>query len=332
MLTLFTSSTAPTTTLRRRDRKVQAKSTLAVETLDKRQMLTTWSGAYPSTSYWSMPQTTSAYSIPSSWSMPTYNSYGSYGSYSSAYSPSSTNTYGYGTSLYGTFSSPTPANYSTSSFFNTSPYFSPSISSFGTSSFSTPTYSSYSPYGTSYGSSNVYTTRPGSSYSGTYAPSTYSSYGSSSSSSYTTSMANLQSNYNQLQRLNNQLVSMGGTPVSIPSSVTNTLNNFYGSSSSNPFSGYGGSSSGSYGGYGGSSSSYSNGTVTALRDLSALKNAPAGVYSWGGTSFRWDGKGTSGSASAVWVQPNGSVFDIGRTTIQQTAGPRGFVGTAAGRR
>lgn len=329
MLKLFSSSTTRTITLRRRDRKVEAKSMLAVETLDKRQMLTSWSGAYPSTSYWSMPQTTSAYSIPSSWSMPTYSSYGSY---SSAYTPSSTNTYGYGSSLYGTFSSPAPANYSTSSFFTTSPYFSPSVSSFGTSSFSTPTYSSYSPYGTSYGSSNVYSTRPGSSYYGTYGASTYSSYGSGSISNYANSMANLQSSYNELQRLNNQLVSMGGTPVSIPSSVTNTLNNYYGSSSSNPFSGYGGSSGNSYGGYGGSNSSYSNGTATVLRDLSALKNAPAGVYSWGGTSFRWDGKGTSGAASAVWVQPNGSVFDIGRTTIQQTAGPRGFVGTAARRR
>lgn len=224
MLTMFSTTTVRKAAAQRRERKSKTKSTLAVETLDKRRMLTTWSAAYPSTSLWSMPQTRSAYSLPASWSMPTSGTYGSY----------SSNTFGSGTSLSGMFSSPRTTTYSTSSFLPSSSYFAPTVATSSWSAVSTPAFSSSSPYGTSYASSNVYTTRPGSTFYGTYSPSISSNSGSSWASSTAGAIANLQSSYDTLRQLNTELQHMGGTPVGVPSSVTSTLNNFSGVSLGGP--------------------------------------------------------------------------------------------------
>lgn len=304
---------------------------LALEPLDKRQMLTAYSSYTPfpavvspstSTAYWSMPTTSSSYAIPSSWTMPSTGSYG----YSSGGYGSSTVTYPpnpYGSSSY------TPTNYSTSDFFATSsPFFSSSTT------YSAPTYAGYSGYATtpSYSTSSYsYSTSP-------YAYSTYASspyaynvyspgpYSSSYTSPYSSSIsqlsqasfqlqsqrlnaqAALQSRYDQLTQLNNETVRLGGTPVSMPSSLTNALSSY----------GVGGGGGGSYGGSGGYGTGY--GSSSSFSGSSSL--AP-GVYQYNGTSFRWDGS----KVSPVWVQPNGSVFDIGTTTITQTAQGRGFAPT-----
>lgn len=318
--------------------RVRPTCCLALENLDKRQMLTAYSSYNPfpavvspstSTAYWSMPTTSSYYSVPTTWSMPTGGSYG----YSSSGYGTSTVTYPpnpYGSSSY------TPSGYSTSDFFTTStPFFS------STSTYSVPTYSavgSYSAtpsYGTSYSyggystspyAYNAYSASPYSYNAYSVSPYAYNGYGTGSYLSGSTSssisqlnqaayqlqsqrlsaQATLQAKYDELAQLNNEAVRLGGTPVSVPSSLTSAL------------SGYG--SSGMYGSGGGNRSG-----STPSSSYSGSSSLTPGVYTFNGTAFRWDGS----KASPVWVQPNGSVFDLGTTTIQQTSPGRGLAPTTA---
>lgn len=239
MFTQLSLSSTPIRSAKRRSRKLTAKSTLGVETLDARKMLAVMGGYYPMTSspYLSMPTYSSAYSIPSSYSMPTYgsSSVNAYRSSSVSYPP---NPYAASSSVR---ISTTPAtNYSTSNFYGTSSYVTPTYSSYGTSNYSTPLSSSYS-----YGNSGSY------SYN-TYSSSPY-AYNTYSNNSYASTMASISrlnaantSNLLSLQAKAFEIQRLGGT---VPSSVSNVLNSYS----------YGGSTSGSA-----SQTSYSQSQIASM--------------------------------------------------------------------